>query len=43
LETTYAGDRAKEEAYNSLEFLKKNKFVRCQFCHKAIKIVGKNG
>jgi hypothetical protein len=36
-----AADRAQEEAYNSLEFVKKNKFVRCQCCHKPIKIVGK--
>ncbi len=35
-----AADRAQEEAFNSLEFVK-NKAVKCQCCHKPIKIVGK--
>lgn len=36
-----AADRAQDESFNSLEFVRKNKFVRCQCCHKAIKITGK--
>ncbi len=36
-----AEDRQREEAFNSLEFLKDNSAVRCQCCHKAIKITGK--
>ena len=41
LETTDAVDRQQKEAFKSLEFVKKNEFVRCQYSHKAIKIHGK--